>query len=257
MNRTWTALKRSVYIFFYSLTFIPFLVWLRFWFTFENETPISLDGLRVYMRTGSMRSKIVDLYMAVGDILWRQYEQPDYKLSKDAVVLEIGSHIGSFALLASIEAGRVITFEPDKRNFDILKKNIEANGATNITAVNKAVSDTTGKILLYKDERNSAAHSIVTGKGVAEEVESLSLNDMFDNFGIETCHFMKLDCEGAEFAILRGTSLETLRKIKRISMEYHEGYALEDLLDILTNSGFEITKNEPDTAYQGQIWAKR
>lgn len=256
-NRLWNALVKSAHIFFYSLTLMPFLDWCRFWFTFPAQRQVSLDGIKVFIRTSSLRSKIVDLYMSVSDIIWRQYEDSRHMLGKEDVVIDIGGHIGSFALLALREKGRVIVFEPDPMNFAMLENNLKANASPNSVAVNKAVSDASGKITLFRDMSNSAAHSTTKLSGEGQEVESLSLDDIFAIYNIPVCHFMKLDCEGAEFSILSGASPETLRKIQKLSMEYHEGYDLEKLVKSLVDSGFEIIKNEPDTLYQGYIWASR
>ena len=255
-DRLLQAGLRSIYIFFYSISLMPLRDWLRFWFTFPPYIEISLNKIVMSIRTTSLMTKTVDLYMAVSCIIWQQYEHPEYKIDRESVVLDIGGHIGSFALWASRSAGKVVVFEPERDNFEALKRNIRNNPANNITAVNQAVSAKTGQINLFRNKVNSAAHSVLSTSSEAMKVDSISLDDIFKRYEIATCHFMKMDCEGAEFDIITGASLETLRKIQRISMEYHEGYNLDDLLAKLRAVGFEITKKHQDTSYQGQIWAR-
>ena len=42
--------------------------------------------------------------------------------------------------------GKVIAFEPDKRNFTILQKNIASNRLTNVIPINKALFDKNTKL---------------------------------------------------------------------------------------------------------------
>jgi hypothetical protein len=52
---------------------------------------------------------------------------------------------------------------------------------------------------------------------------------------------MKLDCEGAEWAIFR--DVEAFAKVRELRMEYHltEGRSLDDLRAVARGLGFEIT----------------
>lgn len=256
MYRLLTASAKSIFIFFYSLKFLNFKDWLAFWFTFPIDQVVTLDNLRLAIRTNNMEAKIVDLYMAVSCILWKQYDQEN--LPPTGTVIDIGGHIGSFSIYASPNTSRVITYEPDVINFKRLRHNIEINNSKNVLAINKGVAGTTGDRLLFQDSANSAAHTIaLKSTGGSRTIECVSLEEVFRENNISTCDFMKLDCEGAEFEILMNASQDTLAKIKRISMEYHEGYDLNKLLEHLKQSDFKIIKNEKENSYQGMIWAKR
>jgi len=50
-------------------------------------------------------------------------------------------------------------------------------------------------------------------------VETLRINDIFDELGIDKIDFMKVDIEGAEKIIFDAMSMETARKIKQITIE--------------------------------------
>ena len=70
-------------------------------------------------------------------------------------VVDIGANYGSYTLIASKlvgNDGRVYAFEPEPGNYDILVKNIEMNGYTNVTPIRKAVSNKQGKVRLYVDK---------------------------------------------------------------------------------------------------------
>ena len=54
---------------------------------------------------------------------------------------------------------------------------------------------------------------------------------------------LKLDCEGAEYNILFGAPDETLKRIRRIVMEYHDSltsHTHRDLVKFLSEKGFHV-----------------
>ena len=83
------------------------------------------------------------------------------------------------------------------------------------------------------------------GIGVkATQVESVTLDSIMDDLRIGKCDFLKMDCEGAEYEILRNTSRRTFRKIGRISMECH-GNRMSEAETMLKEAGFDIVCARP------------
>jgi len=103
-------------------------------------------------------------------------------------------------------------------------------------------------------------------------VETIALKDFFDGNGISKVDFLKIDCEGAEYEILYNCPQDVLRKIGKISMEYHnlnrmlekrglkasapKEYNGEELGLFLEKSGFNVTIR-PRNKKRGMIYAKR
>jgi len=57
-------------------------------------------------------------------------------LKKGMVFVDIGAHMGYYAVLASEQVGEngtVIAFEPDPRNLQLFRKNVALNNCTNVT----------------------------------------------------------------------------------------------------------------------------
>lgn len=82
----------------------------------------------------------------------------------------------------------------------------------------------------------------------------------FERFAVESCEFLKLDCEGAEYEILFKASADTLRKVERISLEYHMGvtdHAPQELVDLLGSRGFEVELLPPLDVESGYLHAVR
>ncbi len=124
------------------------------------------------------------------------------------VVLDVGANIGYYTLLFARKvgsAGKVFAFEPDPDNFQLLCRNVEANGYSNVVLVNKAVSDHSGPARLVRCDQQRAAHHLWSHEGAASavEVESVALDDFFADYE-GPIHLIKMDIEGAEAMVLAG-----------------------------------------------------
>lgn len=168
-------------------------------------------------------------------------------ITKKGDIIDIGAHIGFFSVFAAttFKPYRVLAFEPYTPNFLLLKKNIEYNNLTSIILPTKlAVGGRKGKSTLFIDAQNTGGHSLhanLTSKSKHKEVISLTtLDDIFTTHSIKHCSILKLDCEGAEYDILKAASDETLKKIHLIILEYHANYSIDKLQSFLIAKGFVI-----------------
>src|SRR5260221_715013 len=84
-----------------------------------------------------MRSATNDVGVLYETWILDSYSPSELALPQDAIVLDVGAHVGTFAIRAAREAprGHVYAFEPTSENFAILKHNVEANGVR-VTVVN-------------------------------------------------------------------------------------------------------------------------
>lgn len=180
---------------------------------------------------------------------------------KDTVV-DIGGHIGVFSIFASKLAnkGKVYSFEPSE-NFILLSQNIKLNNLTNTVAINKAVSDQTGKKTFFVCSEDSRLNSFYPLKfeGKALTIETISLEDFIKQNNIDKIDFLKIDCEGGEYEILLNCPKEVLNKIKKISMEYHyvnENKNGNKIRDFLEKNGFEVNMETASLIYARNLYFK-
>ena len=71
--------------------------------------------------------------------------------------IDIGAHVGLFAVPAAMAVGRdgrVIAFEPDPDNRRLLTRNVARHGLENVTIVDAAVADRQGEITLKRSPFN-------------------------------------------------------------------------------------------------------
>ena len=171
------------------------------------------------------RAKTLD-NMVIREVwIYDEYIPKGFEFPQDATVVDVGGHIGCFALKASRTApnGKVYVFEPSPENFPLLQENIQFNSASNITPFNLALLGHPGtrQIALCP---NKVSNSIVFDYPTAQrvDVQGISLSDFIRQHNIQQIDFMKLDCEGAEYEIFFECPDEVLSRIKKISAEVHE-----------------------------------
>lgn len=229
-----------------------------------NKKPVVLrlrNGLRLKVRS------LMDVWITKETCLDRGYETYSTGIKDNWVVIDIGAGIGDFTVLVGHEhpTNQIYAFEPFPESFSLLVENLKLNGVTNVTPLPIAISSRSDKITLAttgQAVQHTITDSTVSGKATSTlEVQSLSLDDVFRTQGLQHCDYMKMDCEGSEFEILFGASQDTLSKISRICLEYHDGFTNHthiELLKYLEEHGFraQATPN-PVHNYLGYLYAYR
>ena len=206
---------------------------------------VEIDGHKMFLDSlDSLRLSINGVY--------EEFETEIVKkiIKKGDVVVDVGANIGYYTLIFAKlvgKEGKVFAFEPEPTNFNILKKNVKINEYENVTLINKAVSNKTGKMTLDLDEINKGGHSISKNNSEKTiEIESIRLDDYFKTY-YGKINFIKLDIEGAEVEAIKGMS-EILGKNEEanIMAEYNPqslsnlGTNSEEYLTSLMKFGFKI-----------------
>ena len=155
-------------------------------------------------------------------------------------IIDIGAHVGTFSLMAVKAKGgasTVYAFEPEASNFELLVYNVEKNNAQDkIHCINKGVGKP-GKTKLYIHPTNSGMATSFfdstippsgprAGVGFSldryQEVDFISIKEVFNVYGIEHCELLKMDCEGSELDIVNDIDDDLANRISQISIEIHE-----------------------------------
>jgi FkbM family methyltransferase len=151
------------------------------------------------------------------------------------IVVDAGAHVGYYTVIASRlvgPEGKVYAFEPDPANFELLRKNVQVNGLTNVVLEQKALSDRKGTIKLFLASENKGDHRIYQPEGESRpsvDVEAVRLDEYLR--GRERrVDVLKMDTQGAEGVILEGMTrlLEGQAEGPTIFMEFYP-YALKGL----------------------------
>lgn len=182
-----------------------------------------------------------------------EYAFPDFDWSGKTVI-DIGANQGFFTLYAASRGARVYSFEPLEENIAILRENVKRNGLEDrVTAFHAAVTGTEEEITLYFGEnthgnaRSETASIIDEQRGGvstgSRKVEGVPAAKLLSHCGISECDFLKMDCEGAEFAIFDNMPKEVIDTFGRMAIEFHDGRH-QEIRDHMTNGGFDIIDAE-------------
>jgi len=242
--------KRNSKIFENTLIFFG-SQWRKYYFYLQNKLPFLLaevrqKGLIIKYRRGTIDDLILEEVLRNGGYLIE-----DLELEKTATVLDIGAHIGCFTARVAkmVTDGKVFSFEPQADNFRILKRNVRLNNLSNVYLFKKALAASQGLRKLYLSPQNTGGHSIQQRRSNRFAlVDCMTLEQVFISNQINKVNLLKLDCEGAEYEILHGTSKSYLDRIDKIVLEYHdfEGTSndIRELEKYLGKNGFKprVTK---------------
>jgi FkbM family methyltransferase len=181
----------------------------------------TVDGLTI-----TMRQNYADA-MTVADVFLDNPYVRGLNLPREPVIVDVGGFIGDFSVYAAkrLNARRVIVCEPSPRNWQLLRKNISNNHYDDrIVAVNKAVTDGSDAMMNIDapDEEQCMVSAYSQGEGALTQVSGISLPELLRQHQVDQVDLLKLDCEGAEFAILESTPSEVFGRIRNVVFEYHQ-----------------------------------
>lgn len=174
----------------------------------------------------------------------REMNGDNYKLSKISfqsgdVVVDVGANIGMFSIFLAKKYPflKIYAFEPVKETFENMLRNLEINNITVgvVTAVNKAVAKDDKGVSILVSNRESQTNTMIENSGFKnssqEMVESITVPQIFEEYGIIKCKLFKIDCEGCEYESLYNTPDQYFGRIEHFRGEFHE-------IDALVKKGF-------------------
>lgn len=215
---------------------------------------LQYENIKFYLKYPSLDLNIWQLWYGLAE-----YEHNKSYLPKNGWnVIDVGAYNGLYSLLVAKsvgEDGKVFAFEPNPFTFYWLNANIKLNKMKNIKAYSFALGDFDGYIdfvcifennpgtskikqLLTKEYENENAYVI--------KVPIFRLDTLIENryLDISFIDLMKIDVEGAELLILKG-SRKSLEKgiVDKLIIEIHKNIInKEDIIDFLKEVGIKLEK---------------
>lgn len=138
------------------------------------------------------------------------------------VVIDVGANIGFFSSQVAKmvgRTGRVFAFEPNSKNYELLKKN--SVGFNQVKTIQSAVSESSGKIALYQSHINVdfRCYPLEDGQEPHEWVPMVSLGEFFVTEKIRP-KLIKVDVQGFEPFVIRGMSAWLAQNEVTLVMEF-------------------------------------
>ncbi|MBC7887142.1 MAG: FkbM family methyltransferase [Ferruginibacter sp.] len=179
---------------------------------------------------------------------WEEFNLISKYIQPGDEVFDIGANMGFYTIWMSrfISTGTIHSFEPDPLNFKRLQKNIALNNLQNrVIANNKAAGDLDGE-LGFTHGLDGENHIVDQGEQNAVTILSQKIESYVEQHNILAIAYMKIDVEGFEYAVLKGTgTFLSNKKIDIIQLEINKsigysGIKISDLLDLLNDNQYSL-----------------
>jgi FkbM family methyltransferase len=198
---------------------------------------------------------------------WFRYFENDYekenilflkeKCKPNMIIFDIGAHLGLMSMICSQllqKKGKIYSFEPTPKTFEILKKVIKINKASDLVIpINKAVAKENKTIDFYlSEDEGSNSNSLVSKnhrerKPIQIQVTSLDLFTKENN--IKQIDLIKIDAEGSEYDVLLGAKniISAFKPIIILALHppliKNNGHNIEDIYEFLIAHNYCIKLN--------------
>ncbi len=131
-------------------------------------------------------------------------------VKKNMTVIDIGAHVGLYTLLAARaigNGGKIYSFEPTLKIFNLLKQNVNINffvHSNKIICEQLAVTNKKGRVKFFISQQKTGHNSLysVEPKNEFISVETVSLDEYLKPN--EKVDIVKIDAEGSEPLIIKG-----------------------------------------------------
>lgn len=170
---------------------------------------------------------------------------------QDPIIFDCGANIGMATLYFKwlYPHSRITSFEPDPATFQLLRKNVEANGLGEVALHNVALWNERGTVSFYIPQDGLGSLRMSTNPARLQGKQILVPSGRLSDFILGPIELLKLDVEGAEHQVMSDL-LESgqLRQIRQMIVEYHHNVAgepaqLGSFLRILEQGGMRYQLN--------------
>ncbi|HEY4132905.1 MAG TPA: FkbM family methyltransferase [Gemmatimonadaceae bacterium] len=203
----------------------------------------------------------------------KQMYEPDTSLLLMSVLrdgdtfVDVGTHVGLFSSLAASlvgDKGRVVSFEPEARNFRQLNDHVALNGFKNVQPINAAVAAEEGEAEFWVNADNDGGHALWNvgehgfnqlsrAKENRRIVPVTTLDSQFANNGAKTPKLIKIDAEGCELSVLKGAKDLLAKRVPYVVCEVNHfalkqmGTSEPELRAFMAAHGYETNAMNPET----------
>jgi FkbM family methyltransferase len=207
-----------------------------------------LDRFELPIRSGPNKGRIWKIGSGV-IAAWRgNYEPVEVSMFEALIkpgdtVFDLGAHAGYFTLLAAKQVGptgKVVAVEPHPVTLAALKRNLEINGESKVTVLDKALTNVQdGEVSFSTDVVGFGYGSAVVPEGGAFKVKTATLDALMEQ-GLPHPDVIKMDVEAQEANVMEGATriLSACRTSWIISMHEH-GVAVRTI-EALCRSGHDV-----------------
>jgi FkbM family methyltransferase len=186
-----------------------------------------------------------------------------YMPADDDVVIDAGANVGLFSVWVARRNRncRVLALEPFAENFAYLQMNLEAAGAEAVTPYQLALGGTVSHGVMQNVGTRSLDHQLALADhsdGGQETVPVTTLAGLIELASVDRISFLKLDIEGSEYDVFEHVSSDTLARIDRMAIEYHDNLrrGAQEMVASRLNATHEFEVRPDPCGAFGMIFAR-
>ena len=162
-------------------------------------------------------------------------------IKPNSIIIDVGANIGIYAeffLRFSDSKSKILAYEPDINNFNILKEKFK--GSKIVKCINKIVSNKNGYSYLKKNLSNPTAHFMSKD---GKKIKTIKLDSILTKEK-KKVSLIKIDVEGAEALVINGAKRIIYKYKPAIYMEYSaqrvKRYVKFDLINFLKKNRYKF-----------------
>lgn len=161
-------------------------------------------------------------------------------LKEGDIVVDVGAHVGYYSALASLtvgDRGRVFSFEPRPLNIGFFKDHVRVNALKNITLYEGAISVNSGEATFNTNTGTGTGHLSEQGH---LKVKTYCLDDLVEAGEIPRLDFLKIDVEGGEIDVLKGSRNTIVHNRPRMLLATHSEDTHAFVLEFLEEHNYQF-----------------
>lgn len=176
---------------------------------------IEKDGIKYVCREGMKFDEFI-----IKEVSGGLYQKQGCKFNKNIAWLDVGANVGAFGMRYFNESSLILMYEPEEVNCKIIKESIKRNNAINCKVIQAAViggKETTVDFYVGKSPYAHSMKSSSTKRKITVQAENI--NDILAKYPM--INALKLDCEGAEYEIIKNLSKSSWKQLDQLVCEFH------------------------------------
>lgn len=221
----------------------------------NDKFKVTLQNVSFYLFNEKYHKSSFDIYLNGIEKCWDRFSLRIWKgiSEKSSIIIDIGTNIGLYCLTAKVsnKNAMVVGFEPSKKSFSIVKKNVEMN-QLDIVLEKKALSNFNGSASFYDLDTHTAVASLKLNdnlkcrKLISYEVDIITLDNYVSQNNIAKVDLVSIDVEENEENVLSGMlqTIDTHRPTIIIEVLRNDlGIKIQNILDSYNYQYFFINED--------------
>lgn len=196
-----------------------------------------------------------ELIHSIDDIFLGNIYKINFPAGHKPLIIDCGANIGLSVIYFKKQypGAKVIAFEPDSTNFDLLTANVASQHLQDVALHKQAVWTANTQLQFYNEgSMSSRIGDAVTNSGVeSHSMVNVDATRLYDWLA-GPVDLLKIDIEGAEYAVIKDIE-SRLHLVQYLFLEYHglfsENHKLEEMLALIRRNGFSYYISEAYPIY--------